>query len=93
MSNLSKFLTVLGFAAAIISLGGCSTNPATGQQSFTAFMSKERESAIGAEEHPKILKELGGAYMRSRSALISRVLDRSWRRFLNYPTFNGGSQC
>ncbi len=43
-------------------LGACSTNPATGEQSFTAFMSPEQEKRVGAEEHPKILKEFGGAY-------------------------------
>ena len=48
--------------AALSFLGGCSTNPATGSQSFTAFMSPEDEARVGAEEHPKILRELGGAY-------------------------------
>ena len=62
MSDLSKFLTALGLAGAMMGLGACSANPATGQQSFTAFMSIEKESEIGAEEHPKVLKELGGAY-------------------------------
>ena len=90
MSNLVKFLTALGYAAVIIGLGGCSTNPATGQQSFTAFMSKEKESAIGAEEHPKILKELGGAYdaievgayiagIGSQLAALSELPNIQWR--------------
>ncbi|MDD9876695.1 MAG: M48 family metalloprotease [Magnetovibrio sp.] len=55
---LARLLAVVPFLA----LGACSTNPATGKQSFTAFMSQEDEARIGAEEHPKILKELGGAY-------------------------------
>jgi len=40
---------------------GCSTNKATGNQTFTAFMSEEEERKVGAEEHPKIMKEFGGA--------------------------------
>ncbi len=40
----------------------CTTNRATGEQSFTAFMSEEDERRVGAEEHPKILKEFGGEY-------------------------------
>ncbi len=90
MSNLSKFLTAFGFAAAIMGLGACSTNPATGQQSFTAFMSKEKEAEIGAEEHPKILKELGGAYdaievgayiarIGSQLAALSELPNIQWR--------------
>ncbi len=43
-------------------LPGCTTNPATGDQSFTAFMSPEDEARIGAEEDKKITKELGGPY-------------------------------
>jgi len=40
----------------------CTTNRATGEQSFTAFMSEEDEMRVGAEQHPKILAEFGGAY-------------------------------
>jgi predicted Zn-dependent protease len=46
--------------AAAAALGGCTTNPATGSQSFTAFMSPEKEVEVGREEHPKILKQYGG---------------------------------
>lgn len=42
-------------------LAGCSTNPATGQQVFT-LMSPAEERKVGAEEHPKVLTEFGGAY-------------------------------
>ena len=48
----------LALALVMLTLSGCSTNPATGSQSFTAFMSGEDEARIGAEEHPKMLKEL-----------------------------------
>lgn len=49
-------LPLMGAAA------GCSTNPATGEQSFTVFMSPEQEQRVGAAEHPKLVQELGGAY-------------------------------
>ncbi len=58
----------------LLSLAGCSTNPATGQQSFTAFMSRADELRIGAEEHPKMIKEFGGAYTDARlRAYIKRT--------------------
>lgn len=53
----------------LILLTACSTNKATGGRSFTAFMSEEEERRVGAEEHPKIMKEFGGAHgnLRLRS--------------------------
>jgi predicted Zn-dependent protease len=45
-----------------LALGGCAVNPATGQQSFTPFMSPAQEARIGREQHPKILRQFGGAY-------------------------------
>lgn len=47
---------------------GCSVNPATGEQSFTGFMSQSDEMSVGSEEHPKILKQFGGAYADSAVA-------------------------
>lgn len=43
-------------------LSGCSVNPATGDPSFTAFMSPEEEARVGREQHPRILAEFGGEY-------------------------------
>ncbi len=40
-------------------LSGCSTNPATGQQQFTALMSPQQENQIGAQEHVKVLAQYG----------------------------------
>ena len=55
-------------------VAACSTNPATGKQSFTAFMSMEDELRIGAEEHPKMIKEFGGAYADAKlRAYIRRI--------------------
>ncbi len=67
MRRFRQCLKVSIFAAAIMAvaglgLSGCTTNPATGEQSFTAFMSPSEEMEIGAEEHPKILEEFGGVY-------------------------------
>ena len=47
-------------AAAPLILGGCSVNPATGEEQFTALMSPEEERRIGAQEHPRLVKALGG---------------------------------
>ena len=52
-------------------LAACSANPATGKQSFTAFMSPEKELQVGAEEHPKILEQFGGAFD-----------DRAWAEYI-----------
>ena len=43
-------------------LSGCSTNPATGEQQFTALMPATQEAAIGAAEHEKIIAQYGGVY-------------------------------
>lgn len=43
-----------------LGLGACEANPATGRQSFTAFMSPQEEIRVGREEHPKIVREFGG---------------------------------
>ena len=46
----------------VLLITSCSTNRATGNQSFTAFMSEEEELKVGAQEHPKIVKGFGGEY-------------------------------
>ncbi|WP_430474198.1 M48 family metalloprotease [Thalassospira lucentensis] len=58
-----KHLGVI-FSAIMLSasLAGCSTNRATGEDSFTAFMSPDEEKQIGSQEHPKMVKEFGGNY-------------------------------
>ena len=43
-------------------LGGCTLNPATGEESFTGFMSPADEAALGKGEHPKIIERFGGVY-------------------------------
>ena len=43
-------------------LSGCSVNPATGDEQFTAFLSPEEERRVGAQEHPKLVEAFGGLY-------------------------------
>lgn len=59
---LSRVAFAFVLAGALAPLAACTVNPATGQQSFTGFMSESEELRVGAQEHPKILREFGGAY-------------------------------
>jgi predicted Zn-dependent protease len=67
MSDKRNFIASAFAVAALTlvgpSLSGCViTNPATGQQDLTPFMSPQEEKRIGAEEHPKMLARFGGVY-------------------------------
>ena len=42
-----------------LSLGACSTNPATGDRQFTALMPASSEAKVGAEEHAKVEQQFG----------------------------------
>ena len=53
---------IFALLPALLVLAACTTHPVTGKQSFTAFLSPEDEKRIGAEEHPKLIREFGGAY-------------------------------
>lgn len=90
MSRLSNSFVAIMLMTAFLGLAGCSTNPATGQQSFTAFMSQKKEAEVGAEEHPKILGQFGGAYddidiglyiarIGSQLAVLSEMPNIKWR--------------
>lgn len=59
MKRSAAFLVLV---LALSPLFGCSTNPATGERSFTAFMSPEKEIEVGRQEHGKATKEFGGVY-------------------------------
>ncbi len=48
--------------AGVTGAAGCTTNPATGGPSFTAFMSPAQEKHVAAEQHPKRVREFGGSY-------------------------------
>jgi len=63
--NFGSHKRLAGVLAAIAlstAVAGCSTNRATGEDSFTAFMSPEQEKEIGSQEHPKMVREFGGQY-------------------------------
>ena len=68
---------------------GCSTNPATGDQSFTAFMSAEDEARVGAEEHPKMLKEFGGSYDGRALKAYVRYIGKNSRPYPSFQIFPG----
>lgn len=57
--NTAYYKVIILFLPMMI-LGACSTNPATGEKQFTAFMPASSEAKIGAEEHDKILAQYGG---------------------------------
>lgn len=56
-----RLAAVLSVLALGLLSAGCSTNPATGREDVV-FMSQADEKKIGDENHPKILKQFGGAY-------------------------------
>lgn len=58
-----------GLTCSTLALGatGCAVNPATGESGLM-LVSSEQERRIGAEEHPKIIKEFGGVYDDPRVA-------------------------
>lgn len=59
---LRNLLLIAGLGATGIALGGCETNPATGENMLTLGTSIQDEQRIGAQEHPKIIREFGGVY-------------------------------
>lgn len=64
-------------ALSLAALTACSVNPATGERNFTAFMSPEDELQVGAEQHPKILEQFGGAYPDAAvNAYVERIGQR-----------------
>ena len=83
----SLYLALL--AVVVVAESGCSTNPATGESSFTGLMSESDEQSIGRENHPKILEEFGGAYpdqqvqqyVSSLGNLLARASDRPNQQF------------
>lgn len=57
-------------------LGACAKAPGTGRTIFTGGMSPEDERKLGAQEHPKILAEFGGAYDDPEmTAYVNRIGD------------------
>lgn len=64
-------------------LSGCSTNPATGKQQFTALMSPAQENTVGASEHEKIIAQFGlydnpaiAGYVQSIGTRVTQKTER-----------------
>ncbi len=59
----THFFAATLLAGSALLLSGCmqATSPATGR-TFSTSVTEAQENQIGAEEHPKILAEFGGAY-------------------------------
>ncbi len=78
--------TALGATLALVATlaSGCTTNPATGEQSFTGLTSTSEEVRIGRQNHPQIVREMGGAYpdeklhkyVDSVGQLVARTTER-----------------
>jgi len=93
---------VLGAAVSLAGtpLSGCSTNPATGRDSFTGFYSINDDIRLGQQEYPNLIRAFGGAYdnMRLQSyaghvgrslAAHSELPDLPWEfTVLNTPIVN-----
>jgi len=74
MRYFNNFFFALTLIVPLLMLGSCSTNPATGKQSFTAFMSVEKEKEVGATEHPKIVERFGGIYQdKNLNSYVTRI--------------------
>jgi len=71
--------------ALALTLAACTVNPATGERSFTAFMSPADELRLGREQHPKILKEFGGATDHARSAAYVNAVGQRLARVSDMP--------
>ena len=71
---------VLATAAPLL-LSGCSVNPATGEEQFTAFLSPADERRVGAQEHPKLVAAFGGLYddpaLRRYVSSLGRLLQQT----------------
>ena len=69
-------------------LPSCTVNPATGEQSFTAFMSPQEEIQVGRQEHPKIIKEFGGVYQDARFNAYVRDVGLRLAKVSDMPNLN-----
>ena len=84
---MKRFLGALVLILPLLGLSACSVNPATGKESFTAFMSRADEMEVGAKEHPKILKRHGGDYRNPRLTDYVRRVALTLTRVSETPDF------
>ncbi len=85
--HLSRRSLLAGAGAALAgsALSGCSTNPATGRDSFTGFYSIEDDIKMGQAEYPNLIRAFGGAYDDIRmQSYIGRV-GRSLAQYSELP--------
>lgn len=61
-AGMARILTASAMLASLVILSGCETSPATGESFFTGGLTKDKEAALGAQEHEKVLGQFGGAY-------------------------------
>ena len=67
-------LRLLVVVALLTAPAACTTNPATGEKSFTAFMTPAEEQRVGAEQHARLVEDFGGAYADAElAAYVDRV--------------------
>ncbi len=57
-----SFLSTGSAMAGLGCISGCSTNPATGQDSVTGFYSLGDDIKLGQAEYPNLIRAFGGAY-------------------------------
>jgi predicted Zn-dependent protease len=57
---MKTFVCAVALTGASLSLGGCSTNPATGEKIFTLGISRDQEIQIGAAAAPEFTQQFGG---------------------------------
>ncbi len=71
--------------------GACSTNPATGEQQFTALMPAGQEAAVGAQEHGKVEQTFGkfiqGPLAQYVGAVGHKVAQNTERKDVQYKFF------
>lgn len=79
----NKIRLLVQFLVAGATLNACSTNPATGEKQFTAFMPPAQEASIGAQEHQKVEAQFGkfmsgpvADYVSQIGQLVSRETER-----------------
>lgn len=62
MTPCLRLVAAIAIGALSFALGGCTVNPATGEQTFTGLMRPADEVRIGRQQHPGIVKAFGGEY-------------------------------
>jgi predicted Zn-dependent protease len=78
---MRHIISLLLLVSVVLGTPACTTNPATGESSFTAFMSPDDEKRVGAQEHPKLLQQFGGSYDTAELSAYVNGVGQSLARF------------